>query len=130
MATSEAIDDGEMLAGALSRFYRTTIPLSIVAESKDLFKSLSTQRNSIDRSICADLNVIRHEFERGLVSEITWIPGKANLAHPGTKPDSQLITTLQLTLQRVRLGLSFPTIECCASGRSLGWHIYATREGI
>lgn len=96
------------------------IELLIALDSKDLFSSLSTQRNSIDRSIRADVNVIRFEFETKSVSKIYWIPGKMNLSDPGTKADSPLIPALQLLLHTGKIPIEFPTAESRSSGRSLG----------
>lgn len=74
------------------------IELVIVVDSKYLFTSLSTQKNSINRSNRADVNVIHFEFETGSVDEMVWTPGSVNLADPSTKRDNQLNDTLQLTL--------------------------------
>lgn len=74
------------------------LPLHIVLDSRDLFTSLSTQRQSIDKSIQADVNVIRHEFELRNVARFIWLPGKLYLSDAGTKPDSPLTEALQLSL--------------------------------
>lgn len=49
LATGEAIDDGRMLATTLHRIYGANIPLCVAVDSKDLFNSVSTQWNNIDR---------------------------------------------------------------------------------
>lgn len=68
LAASEAIDEGKVLKKAFSVLFGFTVPLIIVIDSKDLYTSLSTQRNSIDRSIRADVNIIRFDFEIGNVN--------------------------------------------------------------
>ena len=83
------------------------IKLQTCVDSKDMFTSLSTQRNSIDRSIRSDVAFIRFEFQVGSVDKITWIPGKLNLADVLTKPDSPLTEALQLTLFPGKLQLDF-----------------------
>ena len=79
-------------------------------DSRDLFTSLSTQRNSIDRSIRSDVACIRYEFQVGSVDLITWVPGKLNLADVLTKPDSPLTDVLQLTLYTGRIQLDFQSV--------------------
>ena len=72
------------------------IELLNALDSKDLFETLSTCRNSIDRSIRADVSVIRYEFETHKVNRIIWIPGKLNLEDTLTKTNSPLVDPLQL----------------------------------
>ena len=120
MAAGEAIDEGKIIAQAYSTLLGYKVNLIVALDSKDLFQSLSTQRNSIDKSIRADVNVIRHEFETKNVHKIMWIPGKQNLSDPGTKCDSPLSISLQLMLFTGTLPFSFPTAESCLSNRPLG----------
>lgn len=56
-------------------------------DSKDLYQALTTQRNSVDRSVRGDVNCIRFLFETELRS-MGWIRGSCNLADIGTKPQS------------------------------------------
>lgn len=48
----------------------------------------STRSNSIDGSICADINVILVKYKVRNLDERCWGPGTVNLADPGTKTDS------------------------------------------
>lgn len=64
LAAGKAIDEGKVLASTLSSIYATRIPLALALDSRDLFTSLSTHRNFLYKSICRDVNVIRHEVER------------------------------------------------------------------
>lgn len=98
LAATEGIDEGKMIAQAYSEILGFDIKLRLCVDSKDLFTSLSTQRNSIDRSIRGDVGCIRFEFQTGAVDKISWIPGNLNLADPLTKKDSQLTDLLQLSL--------------------------------
>lgn len=107
LATSEAIDESKMIAHAYMELLNLNVPVHVCVDSKDLFTSLSTQRNSIDRSIRSDVACIRHEFQVGNVDEISWIPGKLNLADVLTKPDSPLTDMLQLTLFTGRLQVDY-----------------------
>lgn len=83
----------------------------MVLDSKDLYTSLATQRQSVDRSVRADVNYIRYHFEVGNANRICWIPGQLNLADPGTKSDSPLTPALQLLLISGRLPFGFPELE-------------------
>ena len=95
--------------------------LIVVLDSKDLYTSLSTQRKSIDRSVRADVNYIRYQFEISNANRICWIPGRLNLADPGTKPDSPLIQALQLLLFSGILPFGFPQMESTsAADKPLG----------
>lgn len=73
--------------------------------------SLSTKRTSVAKSIRYDLNIIRHEFERRFIDDIVWIPGKSNLADPGTKSDTPLIHVLRLLMESGCLHFSSPYAE-------------------
>ena len=120
LAASEAIDDGKMLARTLSYIYKSRIELVILLDSKDLYNSLSTQRNSVDKSVRDDVNYIRYDFECGNVSTIFWVPGKINLADPGTKPDSPLCEQLQITLNDGKISVPIKDGEFRRFDRSLG----------
>ena len=63
LAVGEGIDEGKMIKYALSDILGIEIKLIAVTDSKDLFNSLYTQRNATDRSVRADVNVIRFDFE-------------------------------------------------------------------
>lgn len=102
-AAGHGIDNGKAVAHAYSQILNMNIPVRLCVDSKDLFTSLSTQRNSIDRSIRGDVASIRYEFQVGNVRQISWIPGKLNLADVLTKKDSPLTDALQLTLFTGRL---------------------------
>ena len=106
-AAGHGIDMGKAVAHAYSQILNMIIPVRLCVDSKDLFTSLSTQRNSIDRSIRGDVASIRYEFQVGNVRQISWIPGKINLADVLTKKDSPLTDALQLTLFNGRLNLDF-----------------------
>ena len=110
LAVGEGIDEGKMLRGAFSMLLGIEIDLIVVLDSKDSFDTLSTCRNATDRSVRADVNVIRFEFETRVVSRMFWTPGKTNLTVPLTKRSSPLIEALQLLL----LNSAIP-IQLCGS---------------
>lgn len=120
LSAGEAIDEGKLLAKTFEFLLNVQVPLWIAVDSKDLFTTLSTCRNSVDRSIRGDVSVIRYEFETGAVSKMIWIEGKTNLADPGTKPNSPLVSTLQLTMASGELSIEFIKSEERSSDQFLG----------
>ena len=115
LASSEAIDEAKGIAHAYSEILNIDVRVHLCVDSKNLFTSLSTQRNSVDRSIRGDVACIRFEFQVGNLDQITWIPGKTNLADALTKRDSPLTDALQLTLFSGLLNISY---EECAETKS------------
>lgn len=103
MAATEGIDEGKMVANAYSEIMDMVIRMRLCVNSKDLFTSVSSKRNSIDCSICGDVGCIQFEFKTGSVDQISWFPGEINLADALTKKDSQLADMLQLSLFLDRL---------------------------
>lgn len=63
LAAGEAIDEGKVLRATFELLLDISIGLIVVVDSKDLYTSLSTQRNCVDRSIRADVNCIGLDFE-------------------------------------------------------------------
>ena len=121
LAASEAIDEGKMIAKTVSQLLGIPIPLTILVDSKDLFTSMSTQRNSIDRSIRGDVGCIRFEFQTGNIQNITWIPGKTNIADVLNNTDSFLTEALNLTIGTGKLSIDYTTnSETKCSERNLG----------
>ena len=120
LACSEAIDEGKTIKYTLRQIIELDLPLYIVVDTKDLFTTLSTRQNSIDKAIRPDVNSIRFEFETQNVDEIIWVPGAVNLADPGTKPNSALSDSLKTTLLTGKLQLDFCKAEHKSYGRSLG----------
>lgn len=120
IAVGEAIDDGKTLKSALTALLGISVQLVVVTDSKDMYTSLSTQRNSVDKSIRSDVNLIRFEFETNSVNTVIWIPGKTNPADCATKRDSPLTDMLRLMLLTGKLPMSFESFEATSSSRSLG----------
>lgn len=121
MATSECIDEVKVISHAYMELMNIEVRVQVCVDSKDLFTSLSTQRNSVDRSIRSDVACIRYEFQTGCIDAITWIPGKLNLADVLTKSDSPLTDALQLTLYTGRIQIDFGhQLETKQSKRNYG----------
>lgn len=113
LAACKAIRDGKILSHTMSKVLGVHITLNSIVDNKALLNSLSTGRNSIDKSIRVDVNCIRIAFERFNVDRIIWVPGKLNLDDPGTKLNSPLTTPLQLTMVYGRLANIFEAAELC-----------------
>lgn len=95
------------------------IGLAVLVDSKYLYISLSTQQNAIDKSIRADGNVIRFEYEVKNVYLICWLPGCTNLPDPGTKKNVPLCEALQLSMHTDKIVIDLSP-ECRRHDRSLG----------
>lgn len=119
LAAGEAVDEGKVLRDGVQILMDTTVALWISVDSKGLYTSLSTQRTSIDKSSCADLNIIRFDFETESISRMFWIPGRCNRSDPGTKQDSPLQDTLNLGLYTGRIFIYFPNMESGSSNAPL-----------
>lgn len=111
LAAGEGIDEGKTIARTYSDLLDMDVGMRLCVDSKDLFTSLSTQKNSIDKSIRGDVGCIRYEFQTGAVEKISWIPGSVNLADPLTKKDSSLTDALQLTLFTGRLCIDLDSVS-------------------
>lgn len=98
LAAVESIAERKAISNTLSEIYRMENGIHICIDFRDLFTSLSTEQNSIDRSIRSDIAYIRYNFQVGNVDNITWIPGNINLADVLTKRERRLTDALQLTL--------------------------------
>ena len=121
LAAAEYIDEGNTISKAYSELLDMDMKVRLAVDSKDLFTSLSTQKNSIDNLIRGDVSCIRFEFQTGAVDQISWIPGRINLADPLTKKDSSITGALQLTLFTGRLCMDFEEqAETKSSQKNLG----------
>lgn len=114
------MDDGSIISPTASLMYHIQVPLNVAIDSKDSFTILSTLRNSIEKSIRTNVNVIRYGFERRFVSRIIWIPGREDLVDSGTKTDRPLTGALKLLMQTDHIPLLFPTSETCREDKPLG----------
>ena len=120
LAAGEAIDEGKVIKSVIAKVHNFNPDLIVVVDSKDLFTSFSTKRNSIDKSIWPDVNVIRFEFETRNVDKLIWILGLLNLADPGTMRESSLSDALQLMLYSGKVPFDFTESEKCSANRSFG----------
>lgn len=66
----------------------------IALDSKDMFTTLFTQRNSTYKSNRANVNVTRYENEAIHADDIIWISRKVNNSDHRTKTDSMLTQVL------------------------------------
>ena len=120
LAVGESIDEGKVLQASISELLGHNLKLTVITDSKYLYTYLSTQHNSIDKSIRADVNDIRFEYETHHVNTVAWIPGQIYPAEVGTKSDSALIEEVQLMLFTGKLQLDYSNAEVRSANRSLG----------
>lgn len=99
LATGKAIDEAKILANTYSELLDMHISIRLCVDSKNLFLSLSTQRNSINRSTRADVACICYEYQVGTMDKITGLPGKFNLADGLTKKYS-VVSDAQMHFDR------------------------------
>lgn len=110
-AAAEGIDEGKIVRNAYYELLDVHVKLFVCVDSEDLFSSISTQKNSVDKSIRGDVAGIRFEFEGITVDSVPEFPGSTNLADPLTKKDSSLTETLRLTLSTGRLCTDFDAVS-------------------
>ena len=120
LAVGEAVDEGKIIKSVRITILGITVKLLVATDSKDLFNSLSTQRNSIDKSIRGDVNLIRFEYETHSVNTVVWIPGKCIPPDQGTKRDSALTDVLRLMLYTAKISIDFTGSQSQSIQRSLG----------
>ena len=120
LAASIAVDEGMLLSAAFSVLLGTRIPVIVIVDSKDLFDSLTSCHIPEDRSIRADVQLIRYYFETKQIDKVVWVPGSANLADPLTKKDSPLSDALQLLLFQGSMPFDFDKMLHRNSSPNLG----------
>lgn len=94
-AGGEGIDKGKLLRVAFNMLLEIKIDLIVALDLEDLFDTLSVRRNASDRSVRADVNIIRFEFETHAVARVISTPGRTNLAGLLAKNNSSLFDALQ-----------------------------------
>lgn len=94
----ETIDEVKTLSKAISSLLVINSSIQISLDIKDLSTHLLMQRNSIGRSIGADVKYIRYEIGTQNVNTITWFSGTTNDADPSTKTGIPVTPCLQLLL--------------------------------
>lgn len=64
LPAGKEIDEKKILSLTMSIVLATAIPLHVILDSEELYNSLSTTRNFVDKSIGSDVYCIRFDFER------------------------------------------------------------------
>ena len=81
---------------------------------------MTTCHEPTDKSVKADVHVIRYEYKTKNVSYMTWIPGKLKLADVLTKKDSPINYPLQLMLFTGTVLIDFSTSKTRNATKSTG----------
>ena len=121
LVAAEGIDEGKVVAKAYSELRDMDTKVRLCVDLKDMFTSLSTQRNAMNRPFRGDVGCIRFVFQTGAVEKISWIPEKVNQADPPTKNDNALANMLLLPLLNDRLCLEIEDVaETKSSDKNFG----------
>lgn len=120
LAAGEGVDEGKQLARTYKKLLQLDVPLTVLVDSKDLFTSISTCRVPEDKSIRADLELLRYYYETKQLNELIWIPGSTNLSDSLTKKDSPLCNVLQLMLFDGFIPMNIDKAQSSASKTSMG----------
>lgn len=94
LVATETVDEGKAVKCEMSCLLRLSVPLIILLDSCDLFNSLSTPRNSTNKSIREDVICTKQKYKMGHANEVVCIPERVSLADPGTETDSLLTRAL------------------------------------
>lgn len=97
LAATEAIESLVPLCQIIQLALGHSFDLWLLVDSKDLYNSLTTQRNSVDKSVRGNVNCIRFVFKTKL-GFMGWISGSCNPADIGTKQNSSLTDAVTLML--------------------------------
>lgn len=119
LAAGEALDEIVSLKNALSAMLGIKVQLAVLVDSKDLYRSLSSQRHLTDKSVRADVNSICFYHET-TVDLFGWIRGSCNPADVGTKLNSPLVETFALTAATGIIHFDLQSKEIAPKDRSLG----------
>ena len=120
LAAGDAIDDGKLIVDTLNILLTDGIHLVVVVDCKDLFTSLSTCRNPVDKSMRADVSLIRYNYETRRLNRLIWTPGSLNPADVLTKLDSALTDSVQLMMFHGTLPYDMSRAEIRDSAQPLG----------
>lgn len=90
-----------------------------IVDTKYLLKKLTSKRNSVDRSICGDVNVMRVVFETEH-NLMCWNRGSCNTADKGIKINSPLIDAVALMFATGKLQFDPLSRAVKSSDQSLG----------
>lgn len=93
--------------------------LIVPVDTKDLYHSMSSQRNATDKSVRADVASIRCYYETE-VDISGWIPGSANPGDTETKLNSSLVDLLAPTLAAGKMQVNFDKIATASRHHKLG----------
>ena len=90
-----------------------------LVDTKELYHSLSTQRNIVEKSIRGDVNFIRFTLET-LLNVMGWIRGTCNPADIGIKPNSALTDAVVLMLATGKINVDLSSCETRSPQKRLG----------
>lgn len=110
LAAGEAIDEIVVLRPAIESLYQVKVRTAVLADSKDLYGPLSSQRHPRDKSVRGDVNAIRYYYETA-IELFSWIRGSCNPADVGTKLNCPLTDTFALSAATGLLHFNLVSLE-------------------
>ena len=98
LAAGVTIDDGKLIVETLKILLAGGVHLIVVFDCKNLFTLLSTCRNPVNKSMRANVSLIRFNYETRRLNRLIWTPGSLSPADVPTKMDSALTDSVQLMM--------------------------------
>lgn len=119
MAASESVHELAMLKRVLTRTLIAEVRTLVIVDSKDLYHTLSSERNPVDKAVRPDVNSLRFLSET-FIDLFAWIQGSANAAQVETKTDSPLTKTEILTMETGLIQTYLTGFDHCSCNMSYG----------
>ena len=94
MAIAEAEEVGSALRIAIERVCDREVPFELNVDSRSLFDTITTQHESKDFRLRQAVRSLRESYEKGNVTTLRWIAGKANPADALTKRNATTASLL------------------------------------
>ena len=120
LAAGDAIDNGKPFFDTLNILLASGIHLIAVVDCKDLFTSLSTCENPVDKSMRADVSLILYNYETRRLNRLICTPGSLNSADMLAKLDIALTDSVQLMIFYGTLPYDMSKEEIRDSAQPLG----------
>ncbi len=120
LAAGQTGDEAKFLAHIFEPILPVKVTVSIIVDSKNLWDSMSSWREPLDRQIRPDMALLRHDYERKLINEMVWIAGTINPADVLTKEASPARSILQLIFNGAKLTISISPQDVRDNMKSLG----------
>lgn len=119
LAVSEALDEMIPLRTTMEKFLGIKVKAIAIVDIKDLYRTLTSQRNSADKSNRSDVNVMRFVYEIGR-NMMGCVSGSCSPADVGTNINSPLTGAVALMFATGKLQIHLSPCEVKSSDQCLG----------